>query len=33
MGEANSAMNDLMDLNANNADDKSNQLSLDVNLC
>ena len=28
MGEANSAMNDLMDLNANNADDKSNQLSL-----
>ena len=29
MGEANSAMNDLMDLNANNADDKSNQLSLD----
>ena len=28
MGEANSAMNDLMDLNANNAD-KSNQLSLD----
>ena len=29
MGEANSAMNDLMDFNANNADDKSNQLSLD----
>ena len=29
MGEANSAMNDLMDLNANNADDKSNQFSLD----
>ena len=29
MGEANSAMNDLTDLNANNADDKSNELSLD----
>ena len=28
-GEANSAMSDLMDLNANNADDKSNQLNLD----
>ena len=30
MGEANSAMNDLMDLNANNADDKSNQLGVQV---
>ena len=29
MGETNSAMNDLMDLNANNDDDNSNQLSLD----
>ena len=29
MGVVNSAMNDLMDFNANNADDKSNQLSLD----
>ena len=29
LGEANSAMNDLMDLNANDTDNKSNQLSLE----
>ena len=33
MDEANLAMNDLMDLNANNADDTSNQLSLDERVC
>ena len=33
MGEANSAMNDLMDFNANNADDKSTQLNLDERVC